>query len=270
MTSNSDTSLEEYSVIAFYGVDSSSIAAANFYGTVTHWCQQLGYPPEKIVVHGPGHSGKCVSFSRINSRLQKVGFDGIQDFEIYSLPSNAKYPMFDYCIDAIYNNDSQSSYAAIAASPHLLQLCTDSTFSLAQTIIQDLKPIYGIGYTRERREGPLLYVIGIGQGIGPSSGEAYEKRVEEGHWGGLGMERQVYREGVIRDVYPWNFLTNPHLEAKVNNISLQDWIQQDEIRGNLCPLHNGMWLWKVAKQNILTIRSTLWEAKIIFNWKNYL
>lgn len=84
------------------------------------------------------------------------------------------------------------------------------------------------------------------------------------------MDRQVYREGVLRDVYPWNFLTASHLTAQVNNMVLQDWIQQDEQRGQLKPLNDDVWLWEVNEENILAVRYTLWDAGIIFNWKNYL
>ena len=271
-----NTLSENYSVTAFYGIDASSTSANSFYKTVVHWCAQVGYPPEKIVVHGSGYSGKYVSFNRTNSKLQKVGFDGVQDFEIYSLRPGAKKTMFDYYIDVIFNGESEnngkfeSSYAAIAVSSHISTLSSDSLLPLVQAMIQSLKPVYGIGYTRQRKDGPLLYVVGIGQGIRPTSGPEYEEAVRHAHWGRLGMRRQIYREGTIRDVYPWNFLTTPHLEAEINGSSLQQWIQQDINRGSLSLLNDGVWLWDVAEPNIPGVRSTLWDAGIIFNWRNYL
>jgi hypothetical protein len=51
---------------------------------------------------------------------------------------------------------------------------------------------------------------------------------------------------------------------------LQDWIQQDEQRGRLKPLNEDVCLWEVDEENILAVRSTLWNAGIIFNWINYL
>jgi hypothetical protein len=270
MQSNSNNVLEEDAVIAFYGISPEQPALKDFYHQVTTWFTELKCPPDKLSVHGSGFSGKPVSFSRVNTKLQREGFFNVKGFSVFSLLPDAKIPMNDYSATATYENDPESLYALVCTKSSLANLSDKLMLPIAQNIIHALKPVYGIGYNRERKFGPSLYAIGIGYGGEPLSGEAYEQALHRARWGDLGMIRQVYREGIIRDVYPWNFLTESHLEAKINNIPLQDWIQQDEQRGHLKLLSDGVWLWEVPEANILTVRSTLWNAGIIFNWKNYL
>jgi hypothetical protein len=270
MKSNSKNVSEEYAVIAFYGLLSEEEAVKDFYHQITTWFTELKCPPDKLSIHGAGFSGKPVSFSRANAKLQRDGFSNIKGFSTFSLLPDAKIPMNDYFATATYENDSESSYALVGTKSSLANLSSKSMLPIAQNIIHTLKPAYGIGYICEHKSGPSLYAIGIGQGGEHLSGKAYEQALHRARWGDLGMIRQVYREGIIRDVYQWNFLTSPQLEAKINGISLQGWIQQDEQRGYLSYLNGGVWLWEVTESNILTVRSSLWNAGIIFNWKNYL
>lgn len=260
---------DEVSVIAFYGIDPSPEAIRCFYLQALNWFEVLGYPIERMAVEGPGFSGNYRTFKRTHPKLQKVGFSSINSFSLAALLPDGKFPLFDFLIDITCITDNKP-VAYIAVNSSLLRLPSEAMFRMADSAIECLKPIYGIGYRRSRQDGPTLYVVGIGQGIGPSSGKAYEEAVRHGHWGRLGMDRQVYREGVLRDVYPWNFLAVPHLTAQVNNRVLQDWIQEDEQRGHLKPLNDDVWLWEVNEENRLAVRSTLWNAGIIFNWKNYL
>lgn len=261
---------DEVSVIAFYGIDPSPEAIRCFYLQALNWFEALGYSIDMMAVEGPGFSGQYRTFKRTHPKLQKAGFSSITSFSLATLLPDGKDPLFDFLIDIACRTDNRL-VAYIAVNSGVLKLPSEAMSRMADSAIACLKPIYGIGYKRSRQDGPTLYVVGIGQGGREVlTGAAYEEAVRHGHWGRLGVKRQVYREGVIRDVYPWNFLTASHLTAQVNNRVLQDWIQEDEQRGHLKPLNDDVWLWEVNEENRLAVRSTLWNAGIIFNWKNYL
>lgn len=268
----SDKLSDSASVIVFHGIDSSVEAISCFYVQAINIFEMLGYPVEKMAVKEPGFSGNYTTFKRTHPKLQKVGFNSITAFQIATLLPNKFDPMFDFLIYVRCRVDKQLAYIAVNSS--VLSLPSEAMYNVAQGAIHCLKPIYGIGYNRDYKVGPTFYVSGIGYVGGPdvempSSGPEYEEEVRHSHWGGVGIERQVYREGVIRDVYPWNFLTTPHLEARVGNLSLQTWIQQDEQRGHLKLLNENVWLWEVAESNISTVRSELWDTEVIFKQTNY-
>ena len=63
--------------------------------------------------------------------------------------------------------------------------------------------------------------------------------------------------GILRDVYPWNFLTAPQLESKVKKETLADWIQRRKWRGRLEQVDDRITLWDVQEKYIPKIRSVL-------------
>lgn len=145
--------------------------------------------------------------------------------------------------------------------------------ALAQTIADLLKPDYGIGYRREYRFGPGFYAWGIPQV--PDSVPLFDPEREKedeliSKWGQIGLDEKVYLRGLLRDVYPWNFVTQPQLTAKVGRLTLQQWIQKTPERGQLSPLTDEMMLWSVEAQHIPTLRQQLWEAGVIFDYTKFL
>ncbi|MBE9102121.1 hypothetical protein [Vacuolonema iberomarrocanum] len=256
---------EEYSVLAFYGVSSTEKSRLGFYETLVDWFDYLGYPPDKLSIHGAGHSGKPVSFSRSNSRLKKNGFQQVSAFTIFSTIPEGRIPINDYYLMACYGSNS---YAFIATCSSIANLGSGLMFPLVQNLINILEFEYGIGYTREHHLGPAMYAIGIGQGL-DVSGDAREEAMNITRWGMTGMDYSVYREGLIRDVYHWNFLTKDQLQKSVNNKTLAEWIQQEATRGSLKSLSEDITIWKVDEIHIPVVRSSLQATGNIFDWRAY-
>jgi hypothetical protein len=260
---------EECSAVVFYGISSDSGTAESFYGTVVEWFNRLGHPPDKVAIHGPGHSGRLGSFARGNARLQKAGFDGIIGFEVNSSTPNA-ITGHNYFLTATYGGDAESLFADVVARSSVAKLSPTSMLPIARTLTQVLKPAYGIGYVRDHRLGPELYALGICYGGDDvPMGEAYEEARNISRWCDTGMVNQVYRNGTLRDVFPWNFLTRPQLVRDVGGVPLEDWIRQDARRGTLNAFCNGLSLWEVANASIPVIRRELRQARVIFNWEQF-
>jgi hypothetical protein len=263
---------EECSVVAFYGIDPDTKAGESFYRTVLNWFDGLGFPPDKAGITGRGHSGKLGSFARGNAKLQKTGFGEVSSLNIVSSTPDARTGG-DYFLTADW--DAKYSYALVAARSSLATLSNKSMLPLARTLAQDLKPEYGIGYTRAHRLGPAMYAIGICQGLGPGGygvdlNEAEREEADSISRWGDGLAGRVWRQGVLRDVYPWNFLTGPHLTKQVGGMPLEQWIRQDARRGTLNPLCEGVSLWEVAGANIPEVKRVLRQAGVVFDWKKHL
>jgi len=143
-------------------------------------------------------------------------------------------------------------------------------------MIKSIKPAYGIGYPRQRRMGPTMYVRGICQGFGPQGwGIRSEMSSEEtaeadkiSRWGN-GMTAEVWKRGLLRDVYLWNFLSDPHLRMTIGTVSLEQWIRADGRRGQLESLDAGLWFWEVAAANLEPVRMALVAANIIFDLNSH-
>jgi len=259
---------EIYSAVAFYGFSPSPKMAENLYNCIIEIFDQLGHPPDKIGVGAPGFGDQLISFSRGSAKLTRQGFSNIQHIDLCSTLPDAKILSSDcYCSVCFSIKDS---YVILVAQESLARLSGDSLLPLAKNLIEFIKPCYGIGYYRERQYGPDVYALGINQGgplIAPS--EVQEQKRHISRWCDTGMVEEVYHQGLIRDVYPWNFLTAPQLERPVNGAPLQDWIQADSSRGKLSCITDAVMLWEVEDAQAPAIRSVLWDAGIIFDWRKF-
>jgi hypothetical protein len=274
MSTTSKTISEECSVIAFYGIEPNVQVAERLYHTMVEWFTDLGYPPDKVGITGPGHSNKVVSFSRGNAKLLKRGFEGVTDFELLSTISETLRVQHNYHLTAIYNGRAKRLYALVVARSALATLSPTSMLPIARVMAQELKPGYGIGYRREHRRGPEFYVFGIcrGLGFGGYGVNLSEAEREEAssisRWSNA-MDEQVWREGTLRDVYPWNFLNVRQLNMEVQGRSLRDWIKQDPRRGSLAAVSDAIALWDVPDVSIPEIRRQLKDAHLLFDWRRY-
>lgn len=264
---------EECSVVAFYGIDTKAEAAAAFYQAAVRWFTELGHPPDNLSAHGPGHSGKPASFARVNAKLQKAGFAGVTNLSVVAMTPDGQIPLSDYLVTAYWS--AQFSCAFMAARSSLATLSPTSLLPVAQTLVQVLKPAYGIGYTRKHRFGPTMYAIGICEGLGAGGygidlSEAERAEADSiSRWGDA-MAVQVWRKGILRDVYPWNFLTQPHLTQKIGGTLLEEWARQDTWRGSIIPLDAGVSLWEVKEVGLPDVRRALQQAGVVFDWKKHL
>jgi len=259
---------EECSAIVFYGISHDASAAESFYRMVVEWFTSLGHPPDKFSMHGPGHGGKLGPFARGNAKVQETGFHGVVSFEVNSSTPDA-LTGHGYFLTASYDADAEGSFADVVTRSSLATLSSTSMLPVARTLAQLLKPAYGIGYTMEHRRGPELYALGINFGNDVPTGKAYAEARNISRWCDMGMVDQVWRQGLLRDVYPWNFLSRPQLTKEVGGLPLEQWVRQDARRGTVSPLCDGVSLWEVNESDLPQLRSALRNAGIIFDWKKH-
>jgi hypothetical protein len=156
----------------------------------------------------------------------------------------------------------------ISAHSAISGLENDQILPIAQKIVEQLAPEYGIGYRRQHRLGPAFYAVGLVAGLGFSD-EQDEEAQAISNWASPGMEEAVYCEGILRDVYPWNFLNEAHLKRAVEGKPLANWIGSDPSRGKLIAFPRGLVLWELEQSQLAKVQQTLKAARMIFDWREY-
>ncbi len=260
------TEHDDCAVVAFYGIDKSPARLLRAYNAVVAWFEQINVQIDRAGVNGKGFSGKQASFTRLKKRIEKDAFQTIDAIFLTALRENALTPVFDW--KATVGISASSNYVAIAANARLARLPALVSGSTTKAIVEALSPAYGIGYNRALNCGPAFYAIGLLQGP-PVEDE--EKRLRIARWGTgtSGMEMEVYRDGLLRDVYPWNFLSKPQLQRRVDGIPLEKWISAGKHRGKLQTYSTDLKLWDVEMKHQPAIFKTLWNAGAIFDWRKY-
>jgi hypothetical protein len=255
---------DECSGLAFYGIRPGARAAEAFYDAMVAWFRRLGHPPDKLGVSAPGFSRHFESFRREDARLRRSGFRRVGGIELVATTPRAEIWGRDYYVTASYMTGPDELTAYLVARSSLATLSAASLLPVAREVAAILKPVYGFGYTRSHELHPAEYAIGLNVDRGPLTGGAAREQERIVAWGETLSEGQVYRQGILRDVYRWNFLTRPHLRKKVGRVPLGRWIRQEARRGTLGEFGGGMHFWEVAKRHLPAVRRALRRAGLIF------
>jgi hypothetical protein len=259
---------EDCSVLALYGIDRSAEAAEQFYNAALSWFRHHGYSPDRLTVVGPAFNDQSGEFAETNRQLQRQGFEGVTGIFLVTLWPGGQFPIRDWLMKVSWSG--KNHYTIIAAENAIVPFRSDGFRRFAEEVVRLLKPGYGTGYHMLRLVAPDMHALGIQQQLGEIlTGEAYEESRNVARWGNMGMEQSVWQVGVIRDVYPWNFLTAPQLDAAVEGSSLQEWISQDPQRGCLTDVSDSVVLWDVPEESIPHIRARLKEAHLLFDWRRF-
>ena len=252
---------DDCSALAFYGFRPGARAVEGFYRTMVGWFGQLGHPPDKAGVTAPGFGSKLGSFERFNTKLEKTGFGKVGGVNLIATTPGAKDWGSDYYLTASY--DDELLVATIVARSSLATLSAASLLPVAREVAEFLKPVYGIGFTRACELDPEGYSIGMVVDRDEPTDEELDEEARIAAWSETLFEDKVYRKGILRDLYPWNFLTKPHLAKMVNGVPLDEWIRQGTRRGTVGEFTAGMSFWEVARKDIPEIRQTLRAAGLI-------
>jgi hypothetical protein len=260
---------ENVGVVACYGIEHSPAVAREFLQFLVDWFQEMGYRPNKGAIYGIGREGKALPFGPWAKKLQKINYASVDGFEFYATLPHARVSWLDSYVWGHYEGNKGGTYASVAARCSIIDLGSLTTSQKTWHLLRLLKPRYGIGFSRPAQSGPSSFVFGVpcgppGSGL---TGADYEENVRISRWGDVGMPQQVYLEGLLRDVFPWNYLTGPQLAREVNGIPLKEWIRQSTGRGTLTQAGEGVSVWEVSETCIAAIRDTLRRAGVIFDWK---
>ena len=112
------------------------------------------------------------------------------------------------------------------------------------------------------KEYPEYYNMGI-------IGGEWSTREEEKIWS-WSLHYPHYEIGNLRDVYPYNIISDLHLNRDVHGQTLESWIKSDPSHGTLEKISDTHWLWTVEDQHIPKAQEVLSSAHLLVAyWEKY-
>lgn len=241
---------------------------------------------EQIIVTMPGHENdiRRMAFRTDSHRfrmgtsktrlkkLQGCGDENLVTFEMRAFPEDSTSLISDWLRCFCFKQNSYAFASLCDMAGNTRQVIE----RVSALMLNYLNPDYGIQYWRERRLGPDWYVTGITQGLSFVIPEQDEEAHVISHWGGLGMQERLYNQGIMRDVYPANYLNSSQLgmplrgKNRWKSVTLEEWITLESGRGVIKPVNEKLKLWQLSNAEIAAVRPVLWDAGIIFNWRNFI
>ena len=255
---NDITRGEISNTLVFHDFSQQDVNLTGLFYNLEMWFQQMGLTPNRI----SGRAGKNIGFEREKKRLEKGNFGDLDNgFWIAALPPKVGTEMFDFICAA--HLDCDPGYRGT------LLLCWDDQLDSFQkeklnAFVKDLtkftKPAYGYAYQMEFHYGPSFYPFGVIV----NGGKSLEEREKITCWGNAySYESGSYRTGHLRDIYPMNLLSEPHLNQQVFDTNLQNWIESSPDHGELKKLTETLWEWWVPEDKIEPVRDALKPTGIL-------
>jgi hypothetical protein len=203
------------------------------------------------------------SFLEADTILRGGRLDRIDSIQV--MVSLTEYLGTDPCqLTAGFSKTQQ--YAIISTPTLIIPGRTPEVLSLCARVCRALSPCYGIAYMSPTTNQAVYYALGISYGTAlPKSDDEWEEEERISRWGHTGMPSRVYGRGLLRGVYPWNILSQQHTEMHIDGQSLESWIKSLPDRGRLYQLTSLLRLWEVPFDRLLTIRSLLSSAGLLFS-----
>lgn len=256
-----DFKRDEHSVLAFYGIRSLQ-PVEDVLRLALGWMARVGCSPDLMGTELD--KGKFVRFQKSLDKAQADGFRSVRHFQMVSLSPGARSNLDGTKCNICYqkNTETINAYLIIGFHSQTLSLRSPELRRIAESACRVTRPTYGIGFGRDFDWEPIFYAMGI---------SSVHDTDEEGDRISQWTEAVRYglpELGLIRDVYPWNFLTAAHLKRAIGKETLHHWIHAAANRGALSPLTDRVFLWAVDDLNIPKVREALVEADIVFDYEN--
>ena len=211
-------------------------------------------PTSHLHVSAPGFGRRYLRFGPAWKRLLEAPLERVDSVSLYTMPDGWQSTS-DWLVECHLERD-ESCFILSVGLEHVPD-GVERILGFVLPRLQRIHPGYGIGVLRPRNHWTYLFAMGIGYGGGwRYEGWEYEENRLTSRWI-QGMNDEVWREGVLRDVYPYNLLTAAHLERDVGGVSLRAWIEAHPWRGRLEQHGAEYALWTVDEAHLLEVRRAL-------------
>ena len=264
-----------YIGVAFHGIELTGAHLKFAYESLLVWqTKTAGAEPTHGVIYGRGSTERIITFKVLKARLLKSDVKHLTGFDLFTLAPDRESPMWQHSVQAHVSNNYRR--IVLSASSSLTSLGLEGELlDVTRTLLALAAPRYGYVFFRDKsiRGHAGGTALCYGMGIPTVSLEhALEKSDETPflqEWR-LHVEKlRLYDKGILRDLYRWNFLNEAQLRRKVERKQLRNWIAADPSRGELQEIEGPLQLWMLTDEQIANVRPVLWDAGVLFNWRDY-
>ena len=241
-THERELSLRSTFSYALHGVAPDPGTTRAAYEETLRWVQSASLPLPRLAVRGEGYRGGAINFNAANRLLRSADWSKIFSVELFGVREATEY-ITDGCdyLVCLSVRDGRGEFVMCVVEPALSSLVGELR-QACHTLSGILNPSYG--YRRQLRYGPLFYAWGTIYGGGLHKDADRQIEAEKiSNWANFNRAEQLYLHGLLRDVYPWNLLTAPQLDADVLGQPLRAWVAADPAaRGTLSPYTGDLWM----------------------------
>ncbi|WP_431212103.1 hypothetical protein ACQ86N_41155 [Puia sp. P3] len=209
-----------------------------------------------IAINGKGYPRKIVPYEKGENLLSKKDYAGVDGISLVASPVDSNEPAYDWFVYVHYLVNEFGRELIFCVDDNVIQFNSEGFKNLIIELSLFGDFDYGISYRREYANGPEIYSRGgIKESIDNPLSKAEKDAITK--WLHDSYNRKSFKEGILRDVYPYNLLSSGYLNKFINSLTLRQWIVENEGHGKLYPLSERFELWEVPYDSLMQIRQEL-------------
>jgi len=230
-----------------------------WYDLAVQFFRELGVEPTLGSIGKPSRLPKPIS--ALDTRVRKKKYTKTDDVSVYAMIPKYVQLVFGWyvCADLSIVPGKSTHFC-------FKDGLGNQSLPMFETVIQHIcrlvSPVYGFGYQRPFDKGPDFYAFGMTSGLDYSKEEVKEGDIIAA-WSHELMGRNRHLQGMLRDVYPINLISEKHVDRQVDHLSLLDWISKDNTRGTIESVGSNCWLWTIPDESVTRVRHRLDAAGLL-------
>jgi len=224
-----------------------------WYRTAVEYFQALGVEPDLGSFGRTAKKKRPIQFKSLNKKILSADSSNIESITLYLTIPDYVQLVFGWTVTAGFSIGGRTKTVFFCFDDTVRTFDHGFLLELIGELSESCEVTYGIAYQRPFELGPAAYALGAVVGLDYGDEDAHLI----GDWFRERMGRNRHVRGLLRDVYPLNFLSRPHLETPVDGQPLADWIEAAPGRGELAPFADGLWCWSIPQQSLEDLRAIL-------------
>jgi len=227
---------------------------------------EAGLEPNRIVAKAPHVAEKYRDFMAIRPTLERSDFDQVKYFTIVHLAQGGFTPGYEWGLYWSMICDRELMLGAVpcfSANASAIVSCAFRTWA------EMCQVRYGYCFHQQMKFGPVYHCLGVILHVQRDSRHD-DLTMNTSWWSGNAVGASPYLHGLLRDVYPESYLSQPYLDARLgrSRTTLKEWIEADPARrGSLKPYTDILTKWTPPVEKIPQIREELFRAGRVYFWQ---
>lgn len=250
---------------AFHDFKHNLIDFKGWFYCIEEWFRQENIKPTKIDYTGKnGVKGRStIKFENGKKQLESCNFEGIDGIWVSATLPHVGIEMIDFMFAAHLDCSSTRGTFMLCWDDQVTKFERGYLENLAKSSYLYLQPAYGYSYQREFQYNPSFYPFGMTGGNSISREEEVQITKWQVEYSGNGN----YKTGMLRDIYPINFLSANHMRIEIEGQKLLDWIQSNSSHGDLEQLLPDLWSWWIPKEDIEIVKQPFISSGLLIAYR---
>jgi hypothetical protein len=230
----------------------------NFYLLITEWAKDVELDLTYIGAEGEGYTGRLSKFgARMRNKLTKSGFAGISVLALYSNPDGSDEPSYDrfFCASLSHVPEQSEVFLCVTVNEGIVSFGSELHQDLMRRLLSLENWSFGQSFADRIERQPDFHLMGL------NNGDLSDPELKSlTRWY---QSQPIDRVSKVRSVYPYNFLNETQLSQPVSEMTLRDFIENDDASQLLSTECKGVYMWKVREESVSDIRERLLSSGVL-------